>query len=150
MVMAISYNWRFLWDCRFLCDNTFRKWGYKYNEGTWRGRLFWYSYAALKMQIVTFYSMHPESIMDCQPALAAAHVPVYLSLLPIRDWFCSFRGVPDRPRPEGLGLSVVHCLLAMCLARGGNCAWDPVLETGPLKRHILTFYSVYPHSTYNR
>ena len=25
------------------------------------------------------------SIMDCQPALAAAHVPAYLSLLPIRS-----------------------------------------------------------------
>ena len=36
----------------------------------------------------------------------------------------------------------------MCLARAGNCARDPVLETGPLKRHILTFYSVYPHSVY--
>ena len=36
----------------------------------------------------------------------------------------------------------------MCLAPAGNCARDPVLETGPLKRHILTFYSVYPHSVF--
>ena len=32
---------------------------------------------------------------------------------------------------------------ALCLARGVNFTWDPVLETSPL----YTFYSVYPHST---